>query len=236
MNEPVPQSHILVVEDESDIQQLISYNLVKAGYRVSFADTGEEALAFLEQQSCNCILLDLMLPGAGGLEICRSIKDKPHLSAIPIIMLTAKGEEHDIILGLEAGADDYITKPFSPKILLARIHSLLRRTLSPEIAQGAEDQDTLVHHNLQLDQKRHLLLVDGQAVELTATEFAILQYLMLKPGWVFSRQQIIDHVRGLAYSITPRAVDVQVFGLRRKLGSNGALIETVRGIGYRLQD
>ncbi len=235
MSKPTLSAHILVVEDESDIQQLISYNLSKAGYRVSFADSGEEALEFLHQQSCDCILLDLMLPGASGVEICRVIKETPLRASIPIIMLTAKGEEQDIILGLESGADDYITKPFSPKILLARLASLLRRSQLQETSPAAS-ADILVHHTLHLDLRRHLLLVDGQSLDLTATEFAILHYLMKKPGWVFSRQQIIDNVRGLDYSITPRAVDVQIFGLRKKMGLAGELIETVRGIGYRLQE
>ncbi|MBC8208593.1 MAG: response regulator transcription factor [Desulfobulbaceae bacterium] len=228
------QARILVVEDEADIQQLITYNLIRARFQVSCADSGEEALDFLANQPFDCVLLDLMLPGKSGLETCRAIRAMPELTRLPIIMLTAKGEEQDIVQGLEAGADDYITKPFSPKILLARIHSLLRR--SGATAKEAASDEILSHHELHLDQMRHQLLVDGVAVELTATEFAILQHLMRRPGWVFSRQQIIDNVRGLDYSITPRAVDVQIFGLRKKLGEAGKLIETVRGIGYRLQE
>ena len=227
-------AHILVIEDEADIQQLIAYNLIRAKFQVSCADSGEEALDFLPQRRCDCVLLDLMLPGSDGLETCKAIRAMPELTRLPIIMLTAKGEEQDIVQGLEAGADDYITKPFSPKILLARIHSLLRR--SGAVAKETTGNEVLSHHGLRLDQMRHQLLVTGRAVELTTTEFAILQHLMKRPGWVFSRQQIIDTVRGLDYSITPRAVDVQIFGLRKKLGKSGKLIETVRGIGYRLQE
>jgi two-component system alkaline phosphatase synthesis response regulator PhoP len=233
---PHEKFHILVVEDESDIQQLVSYNLMKAGYLVSCADSGEECLQMLPQLGCHCILLDIMLPGMNGIEICQTLKKNPDFTSIPIIMLTAKGEENDIVLGLESGADDYITKPFSPKVLLARVKSMLRRARKDESSETAGDQGVIRHRSLFMDPKRHLIESDGTQVDLTATEYAIIQFLMQKPGWVFTRQQIIDAVRGYDYTITPRAIDVQIFGLRKKLGASGALIETVRGIGYRLQE
>lgn len=229
--------NILVVEDEMAIQQLVSYNLIKAGFHVSCADTGEEALEVLVREEIDCILLDLMLPGMSGLEVCKLIKDKAGRSdlQIPIIMLTAKGEEEDMVMGLECGADDYIAKPFSPKVLIARIKAVLRRGVEGSRNKGDEQQSVIVIDDLEINKGRHEVTLRDEKLQLTMTEFGILELLAGKPGWVFTRQQIIDSVRGYDFLITPRAIDVQIFGLRKKMGESGKLIETVRGIGYRFQ-
>lgn len=229
-------THILIVEDEADIQQLVSYNLIRSNFHVTCADSGEEALDYLAKDEFDCILLDIMLPNMSGLDVCAHIrKNQETLNAnTPIIMMTAKGEEEDVVVGLESGADDYITKPFSPKILIARVKAAVRRRGKKK--EEKVDQGTILNiANLSIDKGRHEVRVDGALTHLTITEFGILELLAAKPGWVFSRQQIIDSVRGYDFLVTPRAIDVQIFGLRKKLGSTGKLIETVRGIGYRFQ-
>lgn len=233
MNKP----SILVVEDDTDIQQLVSYNLIKAGYNVTCADSGEEALELLARERVDAMLLDLMLPGKDGMEVCRTVRDREETRGLPIIMLTAKGEEDDIISGLECGADDYITKPFSPKVLIARVEAALRR--KPQVAadqEADEESRTITLHSMKIHPGRHEVLLHGEKIHLTTTEFTILALLAGRPGWVFTRQQIIDQIRGYDYMITPRAVDVQIFGLRKKLGETDAYIETVRGIGYRIKE
>lgn len=228
------KEQILVVEDEEDIQQLVSFNLIKAGFHVFCAESGEEGIRHLENERVDCILLDLMLPGMSGTEFCRTIKNTPEYASIPIIMLTAKGEEEDIVSGLEEGADDYIPKPFSPKVLIARMKAVLRR--GGEKEENDEGNEIIFIHELKIDSGRHEVQVDGKDVKLTITEFGILALIVGRPGWVFSRQQIIDAVRGYGYMVTPRSIDVQVFGLRKKLMGAGKYIETVRGIGYRFID
>lgn len=227
--------NVLVVEDEADIQQLVSYNLIKAGLNVTCADSGEEALEKLRAEKIDCVLLDLMLPGISGIEVCRVMrKAEGHtFRLIPIIMLTAKGEEEDIVAGLDCGADDYITKPFSPKVLIARIKAVVKRAVADQNITDESRKTVIVVDGLEIDKGRHEVNLDGAEVQLTTTEFSILSLLAEKPGWVFTRQQIIDYVRGYDFLITPRAVDVQIFGLRKKLGESGKMIETVRGIGYR---
>lgn len=229
------KANILIVEDDEDIQQLVSYNLIKAGFHVSCADSGEEALEKLKGGDINCILLDLMLPGMSGLDVCAAIRKSENVQAVPILMLTAKGEEDDMITGLECGADDYVTKPFSPKVLIARIKSLLRRKKSQEDIVEEKKTGKIVFQGLEIHPGRHEVKLNGQALQLTMTEFGILHLLASKPGWVYSRQQIIDSVRGYDFLVTPRAIDVQVFGLRKKMGEAGAYIETVRGVGYRFK-
>ena len=228
--------NVLVVEDEADIQQLVSYNLIKAGLNVTCADSGEEALAKLRAEKIDCVLLDLMLPGISGIEVCRAMrKAEGHTCRfIPIIMLTAKGEEEDIVAGLDCGADDYITKPFSPKVLIARIKAVVKRAVADQNITDESRKTVIVVDGLEIDKGRHeVQSAMAPRLQLTTTEFSILSLLAEKPGWVFTRQQIIDHVRGYDFLITPRAVDVQIFGLRKKLGESGKMIETVRGIGYR---
>ncbi|SHO44656.1 response regulator transcription factor [Desulfopila aestuarii] len=229
--------HILIVEDEADIQQLVSYNLIRAGFHVTCADTGEEGLQSLKSETIDCILLDLMLPGLSGIEVCTEIKKgrAKEFSHVPIIMLTAKGEEEDVITGLECGADDYITKPFSPKVLMARIKAVLRRSAAKKEDSDDGRPTIIMVGNLTINKGKHQVLLDDQEIQLTATEFGILSLLAGKTGWVFTRQQIIDSVRGYDFLITPRAIDVQIFGLRKKLGDAGGMIETVRGIGYRFK-
>ena len=225
---------ILVVEDDTDIQQLVSYNLIKSGFNVTCADSGEEALRLLAKETFDAMVLDLMLPGKDGGEVCRAVRSQEVTRALPIIMLTAKGEEDDIVAGLVCGADDYVTKPFSPRVLIARIEATLRRTPKPK-NEPENESIRIASHGMEMHPGRHEVRVDGREIHLTASEFAVLELLAGRPGWVFSRQQIIDRIRGYDYSITPRAVDVQIFGLRKKLGDAGACIETVRGIGYRLR-
>lgn len=229
------KKHILIVEDDTDIQQLVSYNLIRAGFNVSCADSGEEALDILQKESFDCILLDLMLPGLSGIEVCGRLRKQPNDITAPIVMLTAKGEEEDIVAGLESGADDYIPKPFSPKVLIARIKAVLRRAEEGKKAENEDGRDAFSIHNLIIDPGRHEVRLGEELLQLTMTEFGILTFLAKKPGWVFTRQQIIDSVRGYDFLITPRAIDVQIFGLRKKMREAGGMIETVRGIGYRLQ-
>ena len=178
------------------------------------------------------VLLDLMLPGLDGLEVCRSLKQDPHTRNLPIVMLTAKGEEADIVAGLELGADDYVTKPFSLRVLLARLRAVLRRRNAAPLPETAP----ITLHELEIHPGRHEVLVQGYSVDLTATEFRLLNLLARRPGWVFTRSQIVNEIHGDDYSVTERAVDVQMVSLRKKLGPCGKYLETVRGIGYRFKD
>jgi two-component system phosphate regulon response regulator PhoB len=230
--ETMPKEHILIVEDEEDILELIRYNLEKEGYKVTSTLTGEDAITKAKTMLPDLILLDLMLPGVDGFEVCKILKHHEKTDHIPIIMLTAKGEESDIVSGLELGADDYITKPFSPKVLIARIRTILRRKQRNKPVTSV----ALKIHNLVIDPTRFQVHVDGIPIQLTATEFHILQFLTQHPGWVFTRSQIIDSVKGTDYPVTDRSVDVQIVGLRKKLKSAGKYIETVRGIGYRFKE
>jgi two-component system phosphate regulon response regulator PhoB len=226
--------NILIVEDDEDIQQLVSFNLIKLGFHVICADSGEEGLLKLQEGNIDCIVLDLMLPGMNGMEVCQAVKQQTKQN-VPILMLTAKGEENDIIAGLDSGADDYVTKPFSPKVLIARIKVLLRRNKEQKKNLHNKLQETLSCQGLKIHPGRHEVTLHGHPLHLTMTEFGILHLLAAKPGWVYTRQQIIDSVRGYDFLVTPRAIDVQIFGLRKKMGSDGNKIETVRGIGYRFK-
>lgn len=226
---------IMVVEDDQDIRELISYNLGKEGYTVVPVESGEQALKLIETANPDLIVLDIMLPSMDGIEVLRNLKQGSRHANIPVIMATAKSEDSDIITGLELGADDYIAKPFSPKVLIARVRSLLRRTQA-KINNSKALDEVVQMGPLTLDAGRHEVSIDGKPVDLSATEFAILEFMMRNPGWVFSRNQIIDAVRGKDYPVTERSVDVQILGLRKKLGSAGSRIETVRGVGYRFQD
>ncbi len=226
------RENVLVVEDEEDILELIRYNLMKDGYQVMGVTSGEEALRITKTKAFDLIILDLMLPGVDGLEVCKTLKNNPKTQSMPIIMLTAKGEEADIVTGLELGADDYVTKPFSPRVLMARMKAVLRRH-----AEAPVKEDTpLQIHDLVIHPGRHEVLVNGERVDLTFTEFKVLQFLARRPGWVFTRYQIVDTVHGEDYPVTERSVDVQVVGLRKKLGKAGRYIETVRGVGYRFKE
>jgi two-component system phosphate regulon response regulator PhoB len=226
------KARILAVDDEEDILELIRYNLTKEGYVVDLASTGEQALERARSSAPDLILLDLMLPGLDGLDVCREIKQDPSINHIPILMVTAKGEEADIVLGLEMGADDYITKPFSPRVLLARVRTILRRRRN----EKTDDQSMLHIHDLVINPARHEVSAGGEPADLTPTEFRILNFLARRPGWVFTRDQIIAAVKGDDYPVTERSVDVQVAGLRKKLGKSGDVVQTVRGVGYRFKE
>jgi two-component system, OmpR family, alkaline phosphatase synthesis response regulator PhoP len=226
------KERILVVDDEEDILELISYNLVRDGYQVMTAASGEVALAKARQEQPDLILLDLMLPGMDGLDVYRELRKKDATNQIPIIMVTAKTEDTDIITGLELGSDDYITKPFSPRVLSARVKAVLRRNKYEE----PEETRILKIHDLVIDSARHEALIKGVPKALTASEFKILYFLARRPGWVFTRDQIISSIRGDDYPVTDRSVDVQIVGLRKKLGESGAYIQTVRGVGYRFKE
>jgi two-component system alkaline phosphatase synthesis response regulator PhoP len=223
---------ILAVEDDEDILQLLKYNLTKEGYRVTGVTSAEEGLQIIRSTAPDLILLDLMLPGIDGLEVCRRLKMDAKTRQVPIIMLTAKGEETDIVTGLELGAEDYITKPFSTRVLLARVRAVLRRrsTASPK-------EDALLRiHELVIDPGRHEVLLRGQAIDLTATEFRLLHLLARRPGWVLTRTNIVEGLHGNDYPVTDRAVDVKIVAVRKKLGSAADYIETVRGVGYRFKE
>jgi two-component system phosphate regulon response regulator PhoB len=225
---------ILVVDDEEDILELVRYNLEAEGYEVVCAVTGEEALQTTANRGLNLdlVILDLMLPGIDGLSVARVLKAEPETRTLPIIMLTAKGEEADIVAGLNLGADDYITKPFSPKILVARTQAVIRRRSSA----ATEEDPELRFGELAIDVNRQQVTVRGEPVDLTHTEFEVLAFLVRRPGWVFTRSRIVDAVHGENYPVTDRSVDVQVAGLRKKLGDVGRYIETVRGVGYRFRE
>lgn len=223
---------ILAVEDDEDILQLLKYNLTKEGYRVTAVTSGEEGLQIARPAAPDLVLLDLMLPGIDGLEVCRRLKTDSKTRQMPIIMLTAKGEEADIVTGLELGADDYITKPFSTRVLLARVRTVLRRR-----STAPPKEDALLRiHEVVIDPGRHEVLLRGQAIDLTATEFRLLHLLARRPGWVLTRTNIVEGLHGNDYPVTDRAVDVKIVALRKKLGSAADYIETVRGVGYRFKE
>ncbi len=224
---------ILAVDDEEDILELIQFNLTREGFNVITAITGEAALKLARSESIDLIILDLMLPGMDGLEVTRRLKADSKHQHVPIVILSAKGEEADIVTGLELGADDYVTKPFSPRILVARTKAVLRRRSEPI----TDAQDIINIHDLVIHPGRREVTIDARPVDLTYTEFQVLYYLARRPGWVFTRSQIVDAVRGDDYPVTDRSVDVQIVGLRKKLGPRGsAYIETVRGVGYRFKE
>lgn len=226
------RERVLVVDDEEDILQLVDYNLSKEGYKVTSVTSGEEAISRARADVPDLVVLDLMLPGVDGLEVCRRMRADPATSRIPIVMLTAKGEEADIVTGLELGADDYIAKPFSPRVLIARVKAVLRRNR----AEPLTETDIIKAHDILIDPGRHQVSIDGAPIDLTLTEFRILHILARRPGWVFTRYQIVEASRGEDSEVTDRSVDVHIVSLRRKLGSAGDAIETVRGVGYRFRE
>ena len=225
---------ILLVEDEHDIRELLKFHLERDNLAVEAVENGENAFQALKSRGVSLVLLDLMLPGIDGLEVCRRLKAQPETREIPIIMLTAKDSEADIVAGLEMGAADYVCKPFSPRVLMARIHAVLRRPTTDAAADTAGP--VIKIGPLTVDPGRHKVEIKGKEIQLTYTEFRILRLLAESPGRAFSRQQIVDQVRGESYSITERIVDVQMVSLRKKLGPLGDWIETVRGVGYRFRE
>ena len=225
------KQNILIVDDEEDVLELLRFNLDKNGYAVQSANSGENALSAIKTKLPDLILLDLMLPGIDGLQVCKKLKSDPKTENIPIIMLTAKGEESDIVTGLELGADDYVTKPFSPKVLIARARRLLNRAITKDLEKA-----TINIHELTIDPSRREVLAKNKPLKLTFTEFNILYMLAKRPGLVFTRYNIVDTVHGQDYLVTDRAIDVQIVSLRKKLGTYGKYIETIRGVGYRFKD
>jgi two-component system, OmpR family, phosphate regulon response regulator PhoB len=225
-SKPNQQPSLLIVEDEQDLLEVLRFSLSREGFSVRTAENGEDAIRLVRDQRPDLIVLDLMLPTIDGLAVCRAIRSTEKTRDIPIVMLTARGEEPDIVKGLEAGADDYVTKPFSPKVLIARIHAVLRRSAS---AGGG----VVEAGGVRLDPERHEVTTEGKRVDLTATEFNLLCLLVSKPGRVYTRQQIIDSLHEGFAAVTDRSVDVQVVSLRRKLGAAGERVQTVRGVGYR---
>lgn len=227
---------VLIVDDEEDLRELLRYNLNKEGFQAVAVESGEECLELLKNESFDIILLDLMMPKIGGLETCRILKSSDQIKSTPIIMVTAKGEESDIVIGLELGADDYITKPFSNRVLIARINSVLRRSNEKKAHTDQQEATTIERGPIFIDTQKHEVKINGEKIKLTFSEFSILHLLAQNPGWVKSRTQIIRHVHGEDYPVTDRAIDVQIVGLRKKLGEAGKMIETIRGIGYRFSE
>ncbi len=220
---------ILIIEDEPDISEMIEYNLSQSGYRIIVSNNGEKGLEISRKLLPDLILLDLMLPGIHGIDVCRVLKNDKETSNISIIMLTALGQEEDIIKGLETGADDYVVKPFSFAVLEARIESVLRRGKDEN-----KENETVSISGIKISPRTREVHIEGSSIEnLTFTEFQILHLLASHPGWVFTRYQIIDKIRGDNYPVTDRSVDFQIVGLRKKMGKKGKLINTIRGVGYR---
>jgi two-component system phosphate regulon response regulator PhoB len=224
---------ILIIEDEEEIQTLLALAMAKEGWKLLVAYTGEEGLALAKRCPIDCTILDIMLPGMDGFTALKKFKADPELYAIPVIMTTARGEEADIVAGLELGADDYVVKPYSPKILIARIRAALRR--KEEAAQKPQERTCFRQGRISLDTAAHAAFLDEKPLSLSATEFSLLRHFLSQPERVFSRNQIIDALHGSDYPVTDRSVDVQVLALRKKLGDAGECIETIRGVGYRLR-
>jgi two-component system phosphate regulon response regulator PhoB len=229
---------ILIIEDDPEIQELLVHAMSREGWKLLQAKSGEDGLKILKSKKVNCILLDIMLPGMDGLKVLRKIKEIEQAKSVPVIMTTAKGEETDIVTGLELGADDYVVKPYSPKVLIARIRAGLRRQ---EESGSKTDTTVWQQGNIVLDTARHTAFCGDKQLDLFATEFALLKHFLSNPDIVFSRNQIIEAIRGPDYPVTDRSVDVQILGLRKKLNDAsdgkpaGDLIETVRGVGYRFR-
>ena len=224
-------TRILVVDDEPDLLELVRFHLSQAGFEVETAETGEEGIARAQRNRPDLAVLDVMLPDLAGTEVCRRMRADPELAGLPILMLTAKSEEVDRIVGFELGVDDYVTKPFSPRELTLRVQAILRRARSEPVEANVMRQGTIV-----LDPERHRCQVDGSYVSLTAKEFQLLATLMARPGRVFSREQLLDRVWGSDITVTLRTIDTHMKRLREKLGSSAERIETVRGVGYRFAD
>ncbi len=228
------RGHILIVEDEADLAELVSFNLKQAGYSTEAAHTGAGALATVRERQPDLVILDLMLPDLSGTEVCRRLRADEATKSIPIVMLTARGEEVDRVMGFEVGADDYIVKPFSPRELVLRINAVLRRTSPPQSNVG-EDVDIEIG-NMRIDIPRHEVRVEDDVVPLTALEFKLLLDLASRKGRVQTRESLLERVWGYAPGIETRTVDTHVKRLREKLGSASHYIETVRGVGYRMRD
>ncbi|HIG41996.1 MAG: response regulator transcription factor [bacterium] len=227
------QKSIVVVEDEPDILEVLSYNLKREGFAVQTAQDGVAGLELIQRVKPDLVLLDLMLPGIDGLEICRQVKSSRLMANIPIIMVTAKGEESDVVLGLGIGADDYIAKPFSPREVVARVKAVIRRSGSGDVSNT---QEPIQVGDLVIDESKFKVTYRNVDVRLTATEFRLLHHLASHPGRVFSREQLLNHALGTDVVVVDRNIDVHIRAIRKKIGSETHFIETIRGIGYRFKD
>ena len=227
----MPKGMVLVIDDEKDLIELVKYSLEKEGFLVKGAADGESGVSLAQRDVPDLVIVDLMLPGIDGLEVCRRLRTDTRSAAIPIIMLTAKSSESDRVVGLELGADDYVTKPFSPRELAARIKAVLRRTSSQ-----TPTSTVIRHGELTIDMTRREVSCGGKSVAVTASEFRLLHFLADHPGQVFSRSELIDGALGREISVVDRTIDVHITGLRKKLGGCGDWIETVRGFGYRFRE
>jgi len=232
----IEEKTILVVEDEPDIQELIRYHLEKEGFSTLAASEGHEALRMIEREHPDLVLLDLMLPGVSGIEVLKTVRFMWHKRELPIIIVSARTDESDIITGLELGADNYLPKPFSPKVLVANVKALLRRTASVLPTEDAARPALIEAGELTIDPDRHEAFWEKEQLSLTASEFSLLSLLASSPGRVYTRGQLITGIRGNDYPVTERSIDVQIASLRRKLGDSGTVIKTVWGIGYSFQD
>ncbi|NBX36472.1 MAG: DNA-binding response regulator [Planctomycetes bacterium] len=230
------KSTALIVEDEQEIGELVRFHLQREGFECAVTRSGRRALEMARQAPPKLMILDLMLPDLDGLEVCKRMKEHDDTRAVPIVMLSARGSENDIVSGIELGADDYVTKPFSPRVLMARIHNALRRTTAPVREQATESTIVRCSGKLVIDKERHQVSVNGKQVALTITEFEMLNMLARKPGFVRTRDQIIAAVHGPLTVLSQRTIDVHITAIRRKIGDLGEAIETVRGVGYRFAD
>jgi len=226
---------ILIIEDDPEIQEMLKFAFAREGWQLIQATTGEEGLKMLNSKGADCIILDIMLPGMDGLKTLKKIREDKSHQTLPVILCTARGEEADIVAGLELGADDYVVKPYSPRVLAARIRTGLRRK-EADSSQGEDAPKNFFRHGkISLDIERHTVLLEDKPLDLFPTEFAILVQFMSNPDIVFSRQRLITAIRGNDYPVTDRSIDVHIMGLRKKLGDSGDMIETIRGIGYRFK-
>ena len=224
-------STILIIEDEPDLAELVRFHLEQAGFAAEVAHSGREGLDAIRRARPALVVLDLMLPDLSGTDVCREVRTDPKLRDLPVLMLTARADEVDRVVGFELGADDYVTKPFSPRELVLRVRAILRR------AEGEPEHAPVLRRGaLQLDTERHRCSVDGASIDLTAKEFRLLEVLMSRPGHVMTRQRLLDDVWGSDITVTERTIDTHLKRLREKLGAAGDLIETVRGVGYRLAE
>ncbi len=227
------QKHVIVVEDEPDILEVLRYNLKREGFEVTTCLDGAKGLDLIQRQKPDLVLLDLMLPGLDGLDICRHLKANSLTQHVPIIMVTAKGEESDVVLGLGMGADDYIAKPFSPKELIARVKAVLRRSVTSE---SQVQKDRIVVDGLVVDASKYKTSLDDSEIKLTVTEFRLLHYLAGHPGQVFSREQLLNYALGHNAVVVDRNVDVHIRAIRKKIGDEKQFIQTIRGVGYRFKE
>jgi two-component system, OmpR family, alkaline phosphatase synthesis response regulator PhoP len=227
---------ILIIEDDPEIQEMLKFAFARERWKLIQASTGEEGLKVIREKGADCVILDIMLPGMDGFKTIKKIRAEKSLQTLPVIMCTARGEEADIVAGLELGADDYVVKPYSPRVLAARIRVALRRKEATSAdTDGSKSKTFFQQGKLSIDIERHMAFLEDTPLDLFPTEFSILAHFLSNPDIVFSRQKLITAIRGHDYPVTDRSIDVQIMGLRKKLRYSGDMIETIRGIGYRFR-